>query len=208
MNARPARSCPAWRCPMATSCSASRWRVGRPPEALLAHAVDHHLAGEHLEGPHPQRAFAIQRSVNHQGLVRFAVSGHAEHLVVAPFVMGVQAGGDVGQRGQVVVGAHGGLYVALLGRLSTGPVRAALNTSRTRALTTQPRKKDTTMKIRLLTAALITAVSASAFAQAPATPAPPATPAAPAASAAAGAPQAGHEVRNQTLDHRGECRAK
>jgi hypothetical protein len=141
------------------------------------------------------------------------------------------------------------LYKVFTERLSTHIGRQPLNRPRTRALfppsvTDDARalfepfapfalrrakaipftrlKQEPLMKIRLLTAALITAASASAFAQAPAAaPAVPAVPAVPAMPVTAAAPvaaaasgvhkaehKAGHELRKERRDVREERREK
>ena len=54
--------------------------------------------------PHPPARGVVERPVHHQRLVRLAVAGHAEHLVLAALVVAVQAEGRVGQRWKLVDG--------------------------------------------------------------------------------------------------------
>ncbi len=67
----------------------------------LTPTVDLHLLEEHGVRAHPQTGLSVQRAIDHQRLKRFAVTGHADDLVLPALVMAITAERCCRQRRQV-----------------------------------------------------------------------------------------------------------
>src|ERR1039457_1014389 len=58
-------------------------------EAWLPHAIVFDFLDEHGKRAHPQSAFTVQGTIHHHPLHGFAVTRHAEYLIVAALIMAV-----------------------------------------------------------------------------------------------------------------------
>jgi hypothetical protein len=76
-------------------------------EAWALPAIHHHLLEEHGVRPHPPTRLVVERAVDDQGLVRFAVTGDTDQLVFAALVVPVAAQGRIGQGRQIVLACWG-----------------------------------------------------------------------------------------------------